>query len=794
MLLYPLVASKAPKDLGGGNDAASRSAAGSERKTGEILGGIRFNDLPKYEGILEASEDSDYMRHDGWTKRKNGIWTRRGPKGMMYTGKIDPYAPIKAIIEEDYTKVTLEHFPDHESWLFQSLSRHSTAESVDKFFKVLKERNLLSYITEDDVEASWGTVCQAFGHHVFEIGSSLKTMSEACILELIKTLPGPNVRMLPVELVERDPIFFVTYFPHLDDMSADQIRVLSQFPHACTEISARSARAMTDPKRWKALSPECFAAIPGIYEANLSLVLQSKVMPGDIFSMFEAPTIAINYAHMNAKQVELYGSRIDGAKPFIMIPQLSNAAMAGLQPEHLMTYFRKTKNVTDWLDRWKYFPVNSLIFFRDPHDLCTIIQHIGWQDFSSMTADQLSILLEYPTACHVVPEGAKINVEVVPKIFINSKCFANLPQSMQLSILDSKTELSKNLLEFVSLKHVERMRNGIYSLNKIRATNRAEMIKRLGSRVKDDLHICKLVRNPGTLKNLKIFREAMPAKCWKNLGFKVKLKHVIKDPKLFAGRPKALKSILQNTARLSDWKEFSTKDMLRLTSGKAGRECKYLTARHKGIIIAAGKLAGLSPECVANMKFLNEIDATQMLYMRPEAFAALDKRAAHGLNYDNLLNTHLEQISSQVAFTETIGGTLSRTVLEMQVTPERLNYLPARVWGTVPENAFSIFRNAEIFGSISGEKMAYWTVGQVKMIPTNVFGKLLPDQALFIGTLSAEPTQMNVYLGTAFKHFNKATQDVLHSRVTILSNGTVVPRPAWPTVTTLLIAAVALFL
>jgi hypothetical protein len=299
-----------------------------------------------------------------------------------------------------------------------------------------------------------------------------------------------------------------------------------------------------------------------------------------------------------------------------------------------------------------------------------------------------------------------------------------------MKIISSGAALPDNILEYVGSQELLSMKFSIFSLNKLRGKNLVKMIEKLSSKIDDrHSHACRLIKDPETLRSLRIFKKAMPKNCWKFMSMKIKAKNVLKNPTLFAGRPKVLKTLLENEKGLvSNLNRVTKRGIEKLTAGRAGRECRYMDYVSFSSLDGHFR-SGLSPTCVANLSFLADLDEEEMIHFAPKAFSQIDAKLAKKLN-----------------FTRTAGAALTRDVLENQIKPSRLSHLPGRVWGTVPPSAFAIFSSADILARIPGEKMVYWTKEQMEMIPKKVLAELNKEQATLVGSLSGEKRALVKYL------------------------------------------------
>lgn len=615
---------------------------------------------------------------------------------------------------------------------------------------IINANGLFPMITEDDVRSFSTNICFQLCHHVRKIGSPLRHMTLTCFAALSSRMDTRDAKYIPIEFARMYPNAFSKAFPYFHVYSPQQLAEVSSVPVACQNFNAHSFQYMESRTLYKAMNPKCLSQMDGVQKADFGKAMKDRKIPGDFFSFYCGPLREDAYYFMTPDHVSLIGIKCYHKDVRFPLPmeRLNANALKGVTPRLFSEWVECQEKIDNLGWTWQNFRDDIFSRFVTKEYYEVFVPRLDPKNYEYMTPLQLNNILKFPEICKLIPETAILSSQVLKYLKVSSKCFANLHPNHQYKFLTSELDLPENIMEHMGHKHIDHLKYGFYTLNKMKMRNRGAILENLSSKVKPQYHACRLIQNLGVLKNLTIFRrESMPKGCWKQLGFKIKVKHVLKEPKLFAGRPKALKAILRNERRVENFSRLSRKDMERLTDGEAGIECKHMTFDQFSKFPPA-VISGLSPLCVANLTFIQELHPDVFQFFGSRSFSYVGREHLDKVDLECLLNPHLEYLSSALNMEDSAGHALTKDVLENKITPERLNYLPARLWANVPVRSFTIFRTPDIIGRMSGEKMAYWRLDQVLMIPKKVLATINQDQADSLGSLYKDKQALARYLKT----------------------------------------------
>lgn len=611
---------------------------------------------------------------------------------------------------------------------------------VEELAEMIASKDLYHLLTEEDVAASGPTMCFSYGSKLGKIGDKLGPMSEVCFQYVLEGCSDYHqLKYISPTFVERNVLVFTANIKALDFLSVEQIQIITNVPVACECIENQSLARLTTAEQWKAVNPSCLYSIEDMDKVDLSTALSNGIIPYEQFSYMKSGLNLASTDALTEKHVRYYQVNVIQTTSPLHCSWLKPDACKGLSPEMFKKWFewvdKENLLVSLEQDSWKNLPKNIFREFASESASLRLVFILCRRSYPNLTAEQLRFFFHYPAVCASLLPGAIFSKEEFKKSKISSTCFNRMSPNLKYHILTFGYSLPDNILEHETSQSIKKLIGGIESLSKIKAKNKRKIIQNVSKRVKDGKrHACRLIKDLAIFKSLRIFREVVPGGCWENLGFTIQSRHVLRAPKLLAGRPKVLKTILQKESNGYVLGKLSPRTMKRMTSGKAANECKYM--KYDQFKQLGEELCkALSPKCVASLTFLKDLKSEDYALFGPKAFSYLDNHSAQGINFGDLLNDQLENISNEADFERTVGKLLTNDVLDNQITHKRLNFIPARVWGAVPTDGFCIFRSPEIFARISGEKMVYWTAEQVRMIPSDVLASMNPNQAKRIGHL-----------------------------------------------------------
>lgn len=677
-----------------------------------------------------------------------------------------------AAIQGDFTWADelfeLSVFPYHTPELFSDMAQN--VRICRDFMSTMLAHDVISLITEDDIMVSHNALCKFYANYVNVLGKNLKSMSESCFLSMADQIIPEHIPYIPIEFVRRNPRTFVTALDRYQYYTPEQIAVVTNVPIACISMNAERLTFMRTAEQFRMFRPMCLLHVQDFVRADLSVALSEGMVPGDFFAHYNGRLHENVWPHLTAKHIQYMGTELRAAPTSALrLPKITAAAAKGVTPDQFSFYLKQhgPGQVELVNGQWANFPktiFNNLRRADSYVDLAIKLTHLN---YGYMTLKQINSILKYPEACAYIPDTIPMVMKrrKLNRLKFSSMCFANMKPRLQYRILTADIQLPENILEHISSKHLLKMDYSIYTLNKLKSNNRKEIIRNLSSKViTGSHHACRLVKNIEVLQKMRIFRQEMPKKCWQHIGFKIKVKHILKAPKLFAGRPQVLKTLLKNEKKYSaNFAKLSRRDMEKLTAGKAGYECRHFT-RHQFKSTTGEQRMGLSPLCVASLPFVDDLQEDEVMHLKPNAFSQFTAKMASKLNFRSLFNHHLEHISEDVPVEETVGSLLTKDVLENQIGADRLSHLPARIWATVPPSAFTIFRDNDVLNRVSGSKMAYWRNEQVRFIPKNTLMQMNPDQAMAIGDLTKEKSELAEYLQRRDLKFDPEVRQALDMR------------------------------
>lgn len=670
-------------------------------------------------------------------------------------------------------------FPHHSTRLFSDMKEDPAVHS--DFVNMILANGVLGYVTEEDIMVSSDELCGEYGMHVMILSARLGRMRESCFVRMAEWTLPEHIRYIPVSFVQKFPVTFVAAFDAVGQYSPEQLAVVTSVPQACDTMNSLRLKMMRKPEQFQMFRPMCLLNLPELHRADFSYALSQGMVPPEFFAYYDGDLHDACWPHMTAKHIRYLAAESPTMTANVPLERITPAAARGVTPNQFMYFYqhRRAGGIELVKGQWAKFPRSIFNNLRTARDYVGLAIKLTPSNYKFMTTWQINAILQHPEACAHIADGSfrDMSRRVMSRLNFSSKCFANIKPRLQYKILTSDIKLSDDVLEHISSKHLLKMDYSIYTLNKIKAKNRKQIIRNLSSKVESGTHhACRLVKNADVLHKMRIFREQMPKKCWQFMGFKIKVKHIVKDPKLFAGRPKVLKTIVQNDKYVLNFRRFTRRNMEALTAGKAGYECKHIPRRIYDNMTGEQRV-GLSPQCVASLPFLKDLQQDEIMNLRPNAFAKFSSRMAVNVNFGTLFNHHLEHLSEDVPVDETVGSLLTKDILENQIGAERLSHLPARIWATVPTSAFTIFRDRNILSRVAGSKMAYWTPEQVKMIPKETFIHLNPDQATCIGDLTTEKPRLAQYLQGFSTKFDPMVRDAFNLRFgPVLQKDSAAPR------------------
>lgn len=673
-------------------------------------------------------------------------------------------------IERGVQLLTAEFFPRHTYDLFADFP--DDPELADIFINYLADEELLKHVTIHDLTNSCDALLRQFAAKFRFIYHLLENLNETAFLCLAPDIPCEDICLVPANFVKRYPKDFVYGINLVSIYSPEQISIVTNAVAACLILDPTYLHYMGRREQWEAINPLCVGYMPTLSEVDLDQLLQNDVIPGNMFSYYSGEFSDATLTALTAKHLRYYGTESNKQLSTLNLNLISPNAAPGVSSEMFKKFILSRKEPVILKGMWRKFSESIFSSFAHAHEVRKLAANISGEAYKELTKAQVSFILKFPEACGGIPEDADISKARLESIgLLSSKCFAAMNPKIQMKIISSGAALPDNILEYIGSQELLKMDYSIYSLNKLKGRNVKKMIENLSSKIEEkQLHACRLIKEPEVLRRMRIFKKTMPKNCWKFMTMKIKAKNVLKNPTLFAGRPKVLKTLLENEkGYTSNINLVGKRGIQKLTAGRAGRECRFMSlsvfARMSGEF-----RSGLSPTCICNLPFLSQLDAEEMLHFVPDGFAHVDNKQARDLHYENLTNRHLEHLSEAVNFTRTAGSSMTRNILVNQIKPCRLSHLPARVWGTIPPSAFAVFSDPSILSRIPGEKMAYWTKEQVSMIPKDTLASLDKEQATLIGTLSGEKSSLVKYLVGIIPRKNMPANVVLGERIHGQSN------------------------
>lgn len=674
---------------------------------------------------------------------------------------------VRGRFKEASNFLSVKFFHHHNSNLFASFPEDP--ELAGEFMDILRENGLFDFLTVQDLNNSCQALIAEFGRNIEFLHHIMEDMDVDTYSNMCEHVDDKHVPLIPIKFVQRHPEDFVRGFGCLNLYSPEQIRFVTNIVACCKVIAANEYPLVDSRAKWEAINPMCLKYAKDLSEQDLSLHLHVGIIPGNMFSYYTGEFSDRTFQCLTAKHLSYYGSEAKRRTSPVDLNLIAPLAAPGVSPSMFNQFIaRQSKEGEPIVLKgiWKHLPDNVFSEFRDPEDFANLASKISGECYQEMKKSQIAAILKHPEACASIRGDAEIPKHRIEELGISSKCFAAMNAQLKMKIIISGAALPDNILEYVGSQELLKMEFSIFSLNRVKGKNMVKIIENLSSKIDDkQSHACRLIKTPENFRDMRIFRRAIPKNCWKFMTMKIKAKNVLKNPTLFAGRPKILKTLLENDKGVaSNLNKVEKRGIQKLTAGRAGRECRYMT-KPMFDDLSGDFRSGLSSTCIASLPFLSSLDEEEMLHFVPDAFSHIDEKLAKNLRFENLTNRHLEHLSEAIGFTRTAGSSLTRTVLENQIKPNRLSHLPARVWGTVPPSSFAIFNDPSILSRIPGEKMVYWTKDQVAMIPRNVLTGLDREQATLIGSLSGEKTAMIKHLMGIVPKKNMMVRTVLGERI-----------------------------